>query len=197
MTPDHPYGCKRRIFDSGWRASMNEPNFTLTNRKIVAVDGQYLTLGAPYTASDQSQAEERIPADVIVLANGFEGTRWLQPLKVVGREGVAIHDVWTKRGGPQAYLGTAVDGVPNFFMAVGPNTTNGTASLILTIENITCYIANMIKPVLKADAAMVEVKKEAVDEWTDKVQHGLQETVFSGCTSWYMDKKGYNSTLYS
>ena len=197
MTPDHPYGCKRRIFDSEWRASMNEPNFTLANRKIVSVGGTHMTLGASYSAHDQDTIETKIPADVIILANGFEGTRWLHPLTVLGRNGISIHDVWKQRGGPQAYLGTAVDGFPNFFIAVGPNTANGTASLILTIENITSYITNMITPILHGEVAAVEIKREAVDKWTDEIQRGLRETVFSGCVSWYMDERGYNSTLYS
>lgn len=48
-------------------------------------------------------------------------------------------------------------------MSVGPNTANGTASLILTIENITSDIAKMIKPVIVGGMVdVVEVKKSAV-----------------------------------
>jgi hypothetical protein len=99
MTPDHPYGCKRRIFDDGWRACMNDSRFTLTNRKIVSVGRRHIT--------------------------------------------------------------------------------------------------DMIKPALKGDAAAVEVMREAVDRWTDAFQRGLKETVFADCASWYVNERGYNSTLYS
>jgi hypothetical protein len=74
MTPDHPYGCKRRIFDDGWRAYMSDPRFTLTNRKIVGVGGRHIALGAPYTAavSESETVEEKTPADVIVLTNSLK-----------------------------------------------------------------------------------------------------------------------------
>jgi cation diffusion facilitator CzcD-associated flavoprotein CzcO len=200
MTPDYTYGCKRRVFDCDWLASMNKPNFNLTDRKLLAVGKRHLTLGAPYSARGKDStetAEEQIPADVIVLANGFESTHFLQPMSVLGRKGVSLHEVWVQRGGPQAYLGAAVDGFPNFFMSFGPNTANGTASLLLTIENVTGYIANMIQPVLEGKAAAVEIKREALDNWTDEIQRGLKKTVFLGCTSWYVDERGYNPLLYS
>jgi hypothetical protein len=74
MTPDYAYGCKRRIFDDGWRACMSDPRFTLTNRKIVGVGGRHIALGAPYTAavSESETVEEKTPADVIVLTNSLK-----------------------------------------------------------------------------------------------------------------------------
>ncbi|PVH93519.1 FAD/NAD(P)-binding domain-containing protein [Periconia macrospinosa] len=196
MTPDYPYGCKRRVFDSDWLMSMNKPNFALENRKITAVHEQGLTLGAPYNKSTDNTNEKNIPADVIILANGFEATRWLHPLSVVGRNGSSLQDTWNQRGGPQAYMGIAIDGFPNFFIAMGPNSANGTHSLILTSENMAIYIAKTIRPLLEGDVTTIEVKKEAVSSWTQEIKQGLLKTVFVGCTSWYMDKEGYNSTLY-
>lgn len=67
--------------------------------------------------------EEKIskPADVIILANGFETTKWLHPLDIRGRGGVGLHDVYAERGGPQMYNGCAMDEFPNFFTIFGPN----------------------------------------------------------------------------
>jgi cation diffusion facilitator CzcD-associated flavoprotein CzcO len=45
-----------------------------------------------------------------------------------------MHDRWKQRGGPAAYMGMAVDGFPNFFIAFEPNTANGHHSPILTTE---------------------------------------------------------------
>jgi cation diffusion facilitator CzcD-associated flavoprotein CzcO len=195
MTPDYPYGCKRRVFDTEWLPSMSKPNYTLTNRKLLAVDGNELVLG-PEEVSGAEEKEIRIPADVIILANGFEATRWLHPLTVHGRSGTTLQDVWKERGGPAAYMGLSVDQFPNFFIAVGPNTANGHHSLILTTENTVSYILKMIAPIIKGEVEQVEVKKQAVIDWTEDVKKGLQKTVFVGCRSWYADEEGYNSTMY-
>jgi cation diffusion facilitator CzcD-associated flavoprotein CzcO len=199
MTPDYPYGCKRRVFDSDWLSSMNKSNFTLTNRPVIGLHRNELLLG-PEDISGNAEAmessAERVHAEVVILANGFEATQWLHPLCVYGRHGVALHDIWRERGGPQAYMGLAVDGFPNLFIAVGPNTVNGHNSLILAIENTVGYILKMVGPILKGAVRQTEVKKEALEKWTKDIQRDLKKTVFVGCRSWYMDERGYNSTMY-
>jgi cation diffusion facilitator CzcD-associated flavoprotein CzcO len=162
------------------------------------VEGKDIVLGpttAPH-ARDHVSARQRISADVIILANGFEATRWLHPLSVYGRDGVSLQAVWKQRGGPAAYMGIAVDGFPNFFIAVGPNTANGHHSLILTSENTISYILKMIKPILSGKVQRVEVKKQAVSKWTKDVTKDMKETVFAACRSWYVDEEGHNSTMY-
>ena len=202
MTPHYPYGCKRRVFDEAWLESMSNPKFHLTTQYLKKVDENTVILGPshayPKTDADSSilADETHVHADVIVLANGFEATRWLHPLKVYGRGGKSMHDVWDERGGPQAYMGTALDGFPNFFMTVGPNSANGHAPLITSIENINEYILKMIKSVIRGDVFSVEPKEEAALKWTKELQAEFKKTVFVGCRSWYMDEKGWNSTMY-
>jgi cation diffusion facilitator CzcD-associated flavoprotein CzcO len=196
MTPDYPYGCKRRIFDSDWLISMNEPNFVLENRRIVAVNERGLTLGTPHNKNTDANGEKKVPADVIILANGFEATCWLHPISVVGRNGHSLQETWNERGGPRAYMGTAIDGFPNFFIAMGPNLVNGTHSLILTIENMAIYITKTIRPLLEDYVSTAEIKSEAVGSWALDIKKGLLKTVFVGCASWYVDKEGHNSILY-
>jgi cation diffusion facilitator CzcD-associated flavoprotein CzcO len=82
LTPDYPYGCKRRVFDAEWLPSMHKPNYTLTNRKVVAVDGNQLVLGPEEIAGADKMGVERINADVVILANRFEAQRWLHPLSL-------------------------------------------------------------------------------------------------------------------
>jgi cation diffusion facilitator CzcD-associated flavoprotein CzcO len=202
MTPDYPYGCKRRIFDTNWLPSMCAPNYTLTNHAIIAIDKKQITLSGPShqtTSTSTEPTTETFPADIIVLATGFQGTRWLHPLSVFGRKNLPLHDLWHQRGGPQAYLGLSIDQFPNFFLAVGPNTANGTASLILTIENTTSYIATLIKPIVRGQVETVEIRREAMGRWMEGVKRGLGRTVFGECESWYRDAggKGWNSVLYS
>lgn len=57
------------------------------------------------------------------MATGFETTSYLSGLEVIGIDGESLHDRWGLD--PQAYLGVAVSGFPNFFMLYGPNTNQG------------------------------------------------------------------------
>lgn len=209
LTPDYEVACKRRIFDQDWFPGFNDPKVRLTTRKLVGIGEESVMLDANSgdfpDATDQEQAAEEttgkneLHADVIILANGFETTKWLHPIHVVGKQGAVLQDVWHERGGSQAYLGAAMDGFPNFFMIFGPNTATGHTSVIVATENMVNYAIKMIKPVLMGDAETVEVKKEAEVEYTRVLQKELKDTIFmgGGCVSWYFEKNGWNSTGYS
>jgi cation diffusion facilitator CzcD-associated flavoprotein CzcO len=135
---------------------------------------------------------------VIILANGFETTEWLHPLEITGRGGKKLHDVFNERGGPQMYMGAALDGFPNFFTVFGPNTATGHSSVILASENMVEMILKFVKPVLKGDVETVEIKKEAELEWARDTQSALKKRVWNtgGCASWYKTEEGWNSTVY-
>jgi cation diffusion facilitator CzcD-associated flavoprotein CzcO len=137
-----------------------------------------------------------VPADVSILANGFEAHHWLHPLKITGKGGADLIETMESRGGPQAYLGTAMDGFPNFLVIVGPNTITGHSSVILASENATDYAMKLIKPVLAGEVSTFDVKKKAEIAYTKDIQAQLKKTVFmqGGCSSWYYEANGWNST---
>ncbi|KAL8970514.1 MAG: hypothetical protein Q9183_001485 [Haloplaca sp. 2 TL-2023] len=204
LTPNYSIGCKRRIFDNVWLESLNDPKIELTTKPITKVSPNSVTIGPGRTYPDpedkNSKAptdEQTIPADVIVLGNGFEVTAWLHPLRIRGKEGRYMQDVWDERGGPQAYLGLAMDGFPNLFIIFGPNTATGHSSVILASENMVEYSIKFIKKILHGDVSTIEVKKEAEVAWTKTVQDRLSQTVFNtgGCRSWYQSN-GWNATGY-
>ena len=205
LTPNYSVGCKRRIFDPspGWYDSMHDPRFRLTTQTLESLkpDGVMLSANQSYPPSapkDEKAEDEFVPADVVVLANGYDVRTWLHPLRVIGRDGRSIHDMWKERGGPQAYLGTAMDECPNFFIIFGPNTATGHSSVILAIENMVEHTLLMIEPILRGDVDTIEIKKEKEIEWSQRTQRELKDTVFmsGGCTSWYYDDSGWNSTGY-
>jgi cation diffusion facilitator CzcD-associated flavoprotein CzcO len=201
MTPDYGVGCKRRIFDKRWLKSLNDPKVELTTQPLTRVNEKSVVIGPgvtyPANAKEEDFPEKEIPADIIVLANGFDVTRWLHPLKVVGKGGKDLVDTMEERGGPQAYLGTAMDGFPNFFMIFGPNTATGHTSLVMTSENMINHSLNFIKLILNGEAKTVDVKHEAEVAYTAEMQSALKNTVWqSGCVSWYFTENGWNSTLY-
>ena len=205
LTPNYGVGCKRRIFDATWFPGLNDPRVELTTQPLTSIKPKGVTLGPGRTYPDPKDItskvptdEVNLPADTIILANGFDLTTWLHPLRVVGKDGEVLQDVWDKRGGPQAYMGAAMDGFPNFFIVFGPNTATGHSSVILASENMVEYILKFLKPLLRGEVKTFEVKKEAEVSWTAMMQEKLKDTVWmtGGCHSWYKNAEGWNSTAY-
>ncbi|KAF2030110.1 FAD/NAD(P)-binding domain-containing protein [Setomelanomma holmii] len=201
MTPDYGVGCKRRIFDKKWLQSLNDEKIEVTTQPLnrATETGVVIGPGATYPANikQEDNPEREIPADIIVLANGFDTTRWLHPLKVVGQGGKDLVQLMDERGGAQAYQGTAMDGFPNFFMIFGPNTATGHSSVVMASENMVNYSLKFVRMILNGEARTVNVKKEAEQAFTQEMQDALKDTVWrSGCSSWYFTEGGWNSTVY-
>lgn len=180
---------------------MSDPKIELTTRPLTSIQENSVTLGANKASPNVKELDSdpaTIPADVIILANGFEALQWLHPLEIVGKGGKTLHGVFAERGGPQMYQGTAMDGFPNFFVLFGPNTATGHSSVVLASENMVEYTLKFVKPILKGEVETFEVKKDAEVSYTDDLQNALKSTVWQigGCDSWYKGDDGWNSTAY-
>jgi cation diffusion facilitator CzcD-associated flavoprotein CzcO len=134
--------------------------------------------------------------DTIVFGTGFRVTEMPVASHIRGRDGALLADVW--QGSPQALLGAAVTGFPNFFMMLGPNTGLGHTSQIVMIEGQIQYIAGALRTMQSRGAAVLEALPAAQAAFNDEVQRRLQPTVWNsgGCRSWYLDRNGRNSTLW-
>jgi len=135
------------------------------------------------------------PVDAIILGTGFKVQDPIPPGTVFGKGGIDLAQVW--KNGPEAYLGVAVAGFPNFFMLMGPNTGLGHNSMVFMIESQAHYIINAIKSMREHGIKALDVKPQAQAQFIDKVQSELKDTVWnSGCKSWYLDDKGRNASLW-
>ncbi|GJN70104.1 hypothetical protein PLICBS_004156 [Purpureocillium lilacinum] len=204
LTPSYGVGCKRRVFDVNWLAALHNPAVILTDRRLLAIEPNAVILSAAKrtisaSAQDPGSLSTTVPVDVIIMATGYQASSWAHLPPITGRHGKLLADQWKDRGGPQAYLGTAIDGFPNFFMLFGPNTAVGHSSAILAIENSINYVLKLIKPIIESKADVIEVKKSASTAWAAEVQEALRGTVLAtgGCSSWYTSKDGgWNPTIY-
>lgn len=205
LTPDYGVGCKRRIFDATWLPGLNDPTIELTTLPLTSIGEKTVTLGPgrtypdpKITTSSAPAHEVTIPADVIILANGFQTTKWLHPLDITGKGGRKLHDSFDQQGGPSMYMGMALDGFPNLFTIFGPNTATGHSSVILASENMVNLSLKLIKPILEGDVIRTEIRKEAQLEWNRDTQGALKKRVWNtgGCRSWYQTDEGWNSTVY-
>lgn len=206
LEPDYGIGCKRRIFDHDWLNSLNDPSIELSTQPLVEVKENSIVLGNRRLYPRNEKVDmpvppvkaREVPADVIVMANGFNTQSWAHPMTVYGRSGEELVETMEARGGPQAYRGTAMDGFPNFFIIFGPNSATGHNSVILATENMVQHALKLMRPLLNGDASAVEVKKEAEVAYTTDLQAKLKSSVWyaGGCKSWYVREDGWNATVF-
>ncbi len=173
LVPTHPWGCKRPLFSNDYYPAFNRPNLHLvtdgieriTPDAIVTVDG----------------TERRI--DTLVLATGFETTKYLSAIDVRGRGGLDIQDAWAD--GAIAYKGVTTAGFPNLFMLYGPN-TNGD-SLITMIEYHVEHAMLHIERLASEGLAWVDVKSDTMSAYDEQLQKDIQNVKvwYAGCTDYY------------
>ncbi|KAH6623283.1 hypothetical protein F5144DRAFT_357270 [Chaetomium tenue] len=175
LIPDFEIGCKRRIFDTNYLEALHAENLTLTNEGVAEILPNGIRM----------QSGEVIEADVIIMANGFATGQYLKGVEVVGRGGETLEEHWESFGGPEAYNCTAVSGFPNMFFLLGPNTATGHTSAIMAIENAVNYSLRVLQPVLEGRAAVACLKRSAEEDWANRLQSTLKNTVWTGCNNWY------------
>ncbi len=173
VTPTYPHGGKRTIFNSTFYAELKRDNVELVPRSVASV--------TPNGVVDADGVER--PADVLVMATGFQPANYLAHLDVIGRNGKSIHEVWA--GEPNAFLGITVPGFPNFFMLYGPGTNGG--EIITMLERQAEYAVRVIKRMRREGVSAVEVK----ERWTSQYNRWLQ-SMFRG-TSWTAANNYYKS----
>ena len=140
------------------------------------------------------------PVDVLVVATGFYTTE-LPIAEHDHRASARARRSPTPgaRAGMAAYKGTTVPGFPNLFMLVGPNTGQGHTSMVFIIESQVAYLRDAIRT-MRAQAGTPRASRgrDATTRWNDDLQRRMKRTVWTtgGCSSWYLDEHGRNTTLW-
>ena len=186
LTPNWTLGCKRMLFSKTWYPALTADNARVIPHGLERVEGNTLV------GSDGSEAE----VDVVILGTGFHVSDASLPMRVFGRGGKSLSDVWD--GTPTGYLGTSVHGFPNAFLMLGPNLGNGHGSVFVILEAQTAYIADCMRQVAERGIRTFDVRQAPQVKWNEAVQAGLEGTVWNagGCDSWYIDGTGTNSAIY-
>ena len=187
LKPNYELGCKRVLVSDDYYPALTRPNVELVTEAIAEVrEHSILT----------ADGVER-PIDVLIFGTGFRATEPLIGIRVVGRDGVEIHEAWRDR--MSAYLGITVTGFPNLFLLLGPNTGLGHNSVVLMIEAQVRYIMSCLKLMKRRKRHVLEVRPEAQKQFVADIYRRLEGTVWQsgGCHSWYQDQlTGENTTLW-
>ncbi|MGW5343128.1 NAD(P)-binding domain-containing protein [Streptomyces sp. HUAS TT3] len=187
LTPSYRIGCKRILLSSDYYPALARPDVDLVASGLKEIRGNVLV------AADGTETE----ADAIVFGTGFHVTDMPIADRVVGAEGRTLADHW--KDGMQALRGATAAGFPNWMTIIGPNTGLGNSSMILMIESQLNYMADYLRQldVLGGRVALA-ARPSAVHRWNRQVQARMERTVWNtgGCTSWYLDAQGRNTTVW-
>jgi cation diffusion facilitator CzcD-associated flavoprotein CzcO len=175
LEPDYPIGCKRILFSNDWYPALARDHVEVVTHAVTAIEPTGVV------TADGSHHE----ADVLIWGTGFSATDFLKTVKVTGRDGLELHDVW--RDGATAYLGIGVPGFPNLFCVYGPNTNLGGSSIIGMMEAQAGWIARVVRRIADSDRHTFEVRAEVAAAYDREMQDRLGDSVWASCDNWYHD----------
>ncbi|WP_406148255.1 flavin-containing monooxygenase [Streptomyces sp. NBC_01012] len=187
LTPSYRIGCKRILLSNTYYPALAQPNVDVVDSGLSEVRGSTLV------GSDGTETE----ADVIILGTGFHVTDMPIASRVVGTEGITLAETW--KDGVQALRGGTAAGFPNWMTIIGPNTGLGNSSMILMIESQLNYMADYLRQLdALGGRVALDARPDAVGAWNRRVQDRMKRTVWNtgGCTSWYLDENGRNTTVW-
>jgi cation diffusion facilitator CzcD-associated flavoprotein CzcO len=189
LTPTYTPGCKRLLQSNDYYPALQRPNVTVETEKIIELmpEGVVTADGVLHEV------------DTIIYGTGFRITDNPMAERVVGRDGRTLKEHWASSGvGMSAYCGTTIPGFPNFFMLAGPNTGIGHTSLVVMIEAQVAHVTGALRAMRRRQATSVEVRGDVASRWATEIQIKAAPTVWNsgGCSSWYLDEAGRNTTLW-
>jgi cation diffusion facilitator CzcD-associated flavoprotein CzcO len=187
LTPDYEIGCKRILVSDDFYPALNRDNVELITGEIAGF--------APKAIRMASGRE--IDVDVVIFATGFRVTDMEGMIRVVGQDGRVLGEQWAKHG-MEAYLGMNVAGFPNMAMLIGPNAGPPSASAVHVMESQMRYILKYIDEIERQrPGTALDVRPERQRAYNDDLQQRLRGTAwYAGCKSWYLDRRGKNTTTY-
>jgi cation diffusion facilitator CzcD-associated flavoprotein CzcO len=186
LTPRYRLGCKRVLLSNDYYPALQRPNVELVTEEIEAI--------TPRGVRTRGGVEREV--DAIVYGTGFNVSRYLSPVRIVGRQGRELNELWS--GVPRTFLGITVSGFPNLFLLMGPNTGLGHNSMIFMIEAQARYALQCIQALRAQDLRWLDVRPEVQAAFNEALQERLKQTVWQsgGCRSWYQSETGYNAAIW-
>ncbi|WP_082952211.1 flavin-containing monooxygenase [Mycobacterium kubicae] len=177
LTPNYPFRCKRVLLGEDFYRAVQQDNVALVTDPI-----EQVTERSIITAT-----QEAADLDVIVLATGFETSRYLSGIEVIGANRRRLHDVWGVE--PTAYLGVAVGGFPNFFMLYGPNTNQGGNSIVYIHEAASRLVASAATRIARR-GGYLDVRAEAERRYNEQLSIALERSIWTQCDSYFRSPTG-------
>lgn len=177
LSPDYPFRCKRVLLGDEYYRALQQDRVELITDPIDRIT-ETSVITATGAVTD---------VDAIVLATGFETTRYLSGIDVIGAGGQRLHERWGDD--PSAFLGVAVGGFPNFFMLYGPNTNQGGNSVVYILEAGARLVASAVSRLARR-GGYLDVLPEAEKRYNERLSADLERTVWTQCDSYFRSPTG-------
>jgi len=182
--PDYAPLARRLVVDNGWYDALLQDNVDMVTDGIARITSTGIV----------SNAGEEIKVDAIALAAGFEVSRYMWPVKYVGREGVTLEDLWDKDGA-RAYLGMAIPRFPNLFIFYGPNAQPRAGGFLSWIEIWSRYIAQSVVMMIEGGFRSMEARQDVHDEYNERMDAAMKDLIWeregpTTTTNYYVNKHG-------
>lgn len=180
LTPDYPLGCKRILISDDFYPTLEMDHVDLITEPIDRLDAEGIV------TRDGTHRRH----DVIVWATGFDEIGWHQWVPVKGIDGLELADAWNPT--PNAYLGIAVHGFPNFFLVYGPNTNLGHGPITFMLERQAEYIAQAVAHLRESEGVSLDVQGEVVSSYMHELAERLASSAWASplCSSYYKSVDG-------
>ena len=186
LTPVYTIGCKRILPSNDYLPTLTKPNVELVTDGISEVREHSIV------TSDGVEHE----VDTIILGTGFLATDVPLAKHIRGADGQSLDEMWN--GSFEAYLGTTIANAPNLFWLFGPNTGLGHTSILVMLEAQIDYVMKGLRAIERDGIDRIETRPEVQRRYNEKLQRRLEDTVWNsgGCSSYYLDRNGRNSTIW-
>ncbi|KAL1676307.1 hypothetical protein EV122DRAFT_280182 [Schizophyllum commune] len=176
LIPDFSPGCRRLTPCPGYLEALCEDNVDFVSSPIAQVTENGLI----------TQDGQQIDLDILICATGYDSS--CHPgIPIIGKGGVDLKDKYSPY--PKTYISMAVDGFPNWFQALGPNSATGSGSVMNTIEAQIMYAVKATEKLQLERLKSMDAKKEAVEDFDAYIEALFPKTVYSEhCKSWYKNR---------
>jgi 4-hydroxyacetophenone monooxygenase len=201
---------RRKVADPELREVMT-PEHPPWSARAVVVDSEYCVLDAIQrddvalvTSGVRRITETGIEdgdgthheVDVIVYATGFHASEYLFPMKVTGRDGRTLEDLW-EVGGARAHRFCMYPGFPNLWSIYGPN-TNGVLGPGTFHDLVARYAIECMEELILGARRAIEPTREAYERFNAEVDARNARKVWSdprATTSYYWTKHGRSAVM--
>ncbi len=187
VVPTYPPFVKRMLQDNGsWLGALTQDHVELVTDPIARITPRGVELAGG----------RLVDLDVIVFATGFLANKFLWPMKIVGRNGATLREVWGED--PFAYLGITVPRFPNLFCLYGPGTNLAHAgSIIFHSECQVRYVMGCLRALLRDGHASMECREDVAAAYEKRRLEATERTVWAhrGTRSWYKNDAGRVTTV--
>lgn len=175
----YSFNGKRVPTGHGYYDAYNRANVHLIDAKSTPI--------TEFTEKGLKIGDTEYELDVIICATGFDAmTGTLTALDIVGRGGKVLRDEW--KTGIRSNLGVNVNGFPNFFMSLGPQTPY--SNLPVPIQLGAQWMARAIDYAEKNGIERIEATPASEKWWATEVDRAGKATVMYSegqkANAWFM-----------